>query len=348
MKKIGIITTFILCICLISSISVSTNNNQNQRYIKTVEFSAENETDNIPEFDKDIIKDGVEYTLSGVDVETVSREPKTLTNYFSKDIETIFPENQEYEPEDSFIEDGVLYVLSDINSELVDNVATYKQEVTGFNDYDHTVTEADVPQTKVITVNSIATGDPVEVTCNLENIIPNGGGWQQNTISIVFYNIGADMYEWNGITVPGNQEIPLIGYEQELLESVGADSSSRVVDIYWVSEPYYDDLGQICRNAQADIEQYVQYYRANYRGTFQAEEPGVRYIATYEGNYTENSDTDFTYKRRATATYEVKSENQHIDPLIIAGIGISLCVAIVLVILVLYILSKKKKKKGAA
>ena len=72
-------------------------------------------------------------------------------------------------------------------------------------------------------------------------------------------------FEWNGIQIEGNQEQPLQGYEQELLASVGADrNTSRVIRTYWTSDVYTDENGETCRNARADIEQYVNYYRANY------------------------------------------------------------------------------------
>lgn len=313
-------------------------------YKKTVVFEAENETDNVPEFEKIIVKeDGVVYTLSDINVDTLEKIPVTSTHYHTREEEVFVPEGDVYTPPQNITLQDMTYSLENVETIEGKGPNTYHQEVTGFTDYDHYVSKNDVPQTKLITAQSTATGENVEVSCELDNVVQNGGGWEENTISIVFYNVDAEVYEWNGITVPGGQEVPLQGYEQELLSSVGAGNDSRVVRTYWTSEPYMDGEGRLCRNASADIQQYVTYYRATYKGNITTEEDGLIYKCTYMG--TEEKETgEFRYKREATAIYEVVEENKFKNVFI--GAGIALLVVIFLVVITLYILARKKKKGG--
>lgn len=50
-------------------------------FSKTINFKAENEQENIPDFDKEIVKDGQKYTLSGVSVRTLKKTPQKEVQY---------------------------------------------------------------------------------------------------------------------------------------------------------------------------------------------------------------------------------------------------------------------------
>lgn len=311
-------------------------------YTKTISFDAENETDNIPEFENMIIKDGVEYTLSDIKIDTLEKIPVTSTHYYTREEEVFVPEGEQYSPPEQITMDGKKYSLESVETVEGQGPDTYHQEVSGFTDYDHFVSKEDIPQTKTITAKSAATGEDVEVSCQLVDVTENGGGWQENTISIIFYNVDADVYEWNGITVPGGQDVPLQGYEDALLESVGAGSDSRVIRTYWTSDPYMDDQGRLCRNASADVQQYVTYYRATYKGTVTTGETGLVYKCTYTG--AEEQETgEFLYKREATAIYE-EVEHKDVAPYVFIGIGIVILIAVLLCVSILYVLAKKRRK----
>lgn len=313
-------------------------------YTKVVTFTAENEQENIPVFEKTVEKDGVLYTLSDTKIETIKKTPRKEIVTYQKDEEVILPEGETFDPEEEKIEDGIIYKLVSTDSETADTVQSYEKSVTGYTDYDYPVAQADVPAIKVVRTTDDQ-GNTVDVACSLTGITENGGGWQQNTISITFYNLGAEEYVWNGITVSGSQEVPLSGYEEQLLQSVGADSSSRVLDTYWVSDPYVNEDGQLCRDAQADIEEYVGYYRANYAGQLKTDVQGIRYLAHYEGTKEVDSSTSYTFERQATARYEKVKESQipEIVKYILSGAGI--LILILLVILILYVVAKKQKKE---
>lgn len=308
-------------------------------FSKTINFKAENEQENIPDFDKEIIKDGQKYTLSGVSVRTLKKTPQKEVQYLTKEVETVVGAQEEYAPPEELQDNNFLYHLSHVEQEPISTPGE-GQLVTGFVDYQYPIQQSDVPKTKAISTTDPATGETIQVTAELKNLVQQGGGWKPNYIDIKFYNMDADYFEWNGIQIEGNQEQPLQGYEQELLASVGADrNTSRVIRTYWTSDVYTDENGETCRNARADIEQYVNYYRANYEKRLDKNE--VRYVAAYRAEQTVESQTSFIYERTATAKYE-KDDNK-IVKYIMAGAGILIFVAIVVAIL--YVIAKKKKKQ---
>ena len=309
-------------------------------FSKTINFKAENEQENIPDFDKEIVKDGQKYTLSGVSVRTLKKTPQKEVQYLTKEVETVVGAQEEYAPPEELQDNNFLYHLSHVEQEPISTPGE-GQLVTGFVDYQYPIQQSDVPKTKAISTTDPATGETIQVTAELKNLVQQGGGWKPNYIDIKFYNMDADYFEWNGIQIEGNQEQPLQGYEQELLASVGADrNTSRVIRTYWTSDVYTDENGETCRNARADIEQYVNYYRANYEKRLDKNE--VRYVAAYRAEQTVESQTSFIYERAATAKYE-KDDNK-IVKYIMAGAGILIFVAIVVAIL--YVIAKKKKETG--
>ena len=246
-------------------------------YVKEKKFTADNEEDNIPEFEQHIEKDGVEYTLSDIEIRTKEKIPVVETRYISKDIETVVKEGEAFEPLEEFQEEGITYQLVDVKQEKMEGVSLVEQAVSGYTDYTYPVTKDTVPKIKKITVKNSVTGENMEVDCELVDVVPNGGGWQPNSIDITFYNVDAGQYVWGNITVPGmeGQEIPLVGYEKGTVavcsvQTVPAESG------HWPGYQNHvrDDAGRICRNARADIEQYVEYYRANYAKTVNIEKPG--------------------------------------------------------------------------
>lgn len=338
MKNKKIFSFFVVAAALLSA-STPVLAAKNETFTKTVSFKAKNEQENIPDFDKEIIRDGQRYTLSGVSVRTLKKTPVEEVQSLTKEVETVIDAQEEYAPPEKLQDNNLFYDLLRVEQEPISTPGEGPL-VTGFIDYQYSVKQAEVPKTKTISATDTVTGETIEVTADFKNLIQQGGGWKPNYIDIKFYNMDADYFEWNGIQVECNQEKPLQGYEQELLASIGADqSTSRVLRTYWTSDVYTDENGETCRNARADIEQYVNYYRANYEKRLDKQE--VRYVALYEAKQTVVSQTSFVYERAATARYE-KVDNE-IVKYIMAGAGIVIVVAIIIAIL--YVIAKKKKKQ---
>lgn len=312
-------------------------------YVREVPFTAEDEQGGIPEFEEEVTKDGVRYALSDVQVKTEEKVPVEETRYFSREQEVLLLEGEEFSPQEEMEQDGMTYRLVEVRQEPAEVLGRTEQVVSGYTDYPYPVSEAEVPQTKEVTAVNQASGRTESVTCRLTGIAPVEGRWQPNTVDIVFYDVDADWYEWNGMLVPSGQEEPLEGYEREILQSVGArEEDSRITGTYWKTEPYRDAQGRLCREAAASMEQFVVSYRASYEGKLVAEEKGTRCRLVYEGSKRVKSDTDFTYRRTARAGY-VKVEEASPVKAVLAGIGIM--ILFLLAVGMLYLFARKNRKK---
>lgn len=297
----------------------------------TLLASSEEETEKQAEekFEQYIEEDGKKYELADVEYELIK------TEYLDKKEKTV---ELKEEPMKTMIEDGVEYTLksSEKSEKVIEESA--EQTVTAYDDYDHVVTAEDVPVAKTVTAVNKITGEEEQVICNFTGISTAGTTIVENTMTITFSNYDAAYYEWNGNYIPKNDAVPpLAGYENSLLESVGAAEGSTVSEYHWSSDPYTVD-GVVYRDAAATVQQQVQMYRANYVGQIAPQKDTV-YKAVYEMPDTEGN-KEFTIK--AIATYS-KVEKSYVPYVIAAGVGLALIAGLVTFILI--ILAKKKKQK---
>lgn len=279
-------------------------------------------------FEQYIEEDGKKYELTDIEYELIE------TKYLDKKEKSI---ELKEEPQKTMKEDGVEYTLKscDKSEKVVENEV---QTVTAYDDYDYEVTAAGVPVAKTVTAVNKITGAEEQVICNFTGISTAGTTTVENTMTITFSNYDAAYYEWNGNYIPRNDAVPpLAGYEDSLLDSVGAAEGSTVSEYHWSSDPYTVD-GVVYRDAVATVQQQVQMYRANYVGQIAPQKETV-YKAVYETPDTEGN-KEFTIK--AIATYS-KVEKSYVPYVIAAGVGLALIAGLVTFILIL--LAKKKKQE---
>lgn len=280
------------------------------------------------EFAQQITENGKDYTLDHIDYEI------TDTQYLDKKEKVI---DVTGEPEQTLTEQGVVYTLE--NAEKQEQDEAEPQIVTAYDDYDHPVSESDVPGTKDVTATNSETGEEETVTCSLTGIEPAGITTVDTVMTITFSNYDASYYSWNGTYIARNDQTPpLAGYEDELLAYCNAEAGSEITGYYWAGEPYTSN-GVICRDAAANVRQNVRMYRANYQGEIAAPEQEPVYAATYTA-----PDPDGAVQLTVTATATYIQESSVLPYYIAAGAGI--LVLIILIVGILIILSKKKKEKA--
>ena len=74
----------------------------------------------------------------------------------------------------------------------------------------------------------------------------------------------------------------------------------------WTGEPYTDANGTVCRDARADAQRLVNYYRANYAAAVPLEgTKATIYTATYKGTEKITDDSQYVYTIKATGMYQV-------------------------------------------
>ena len=280
------------------------------------------------EFAQQITENGKDYTLDHIDYEI------TDTQYLDKKEKVI---DVTGEPEQTLTEQGVVYTLE--NAEKQEQDEAEPQIVTAYDDYDHPVSESDVPGTKDVTATNSETGEEETVTCSLTGIEPAGITTVDTVMTITFSNYDASYYSWNGTYIARNDQTPpLAGYEDELLAYCNAEAGSEITGYYWAGEPYTSN-GVLCRDAAANVRQNVRMYRANYQGEIAAPEQEPVYAATYTA-----PDPDGAVQLTVTATATYIQESSALPYYIAAGAGI--LVLIILIVGILIILSKKKKEKA--
>lgn len=313
---------------------------------KEVLFSSEDKKASKKEaFQETIKENGKTYRLKSVEYKQLDRSPVTKEKEISREVKSDpIPEGQEYEPPETLEDGGVTYKLDKVEKKEQETGDTETQTVTGYTDFDRAVTRGDVPATKQVTVKNNRTGEDMTVTCDLKDVTAiTNASWEDTHIDIQFISYDASIFHWNGITVTKDTAMPLAGYESQLLASVGADSSNyRILRTYWTGEPYTDADGIVCRDARADAQRLVNYYRANYAATVPLEgTKAAIYTATYKGTEKITDDSQYVYTIKATGTYQVQDTNY--VPYVLAGVGIALL--LLLTVLILMLLMKKKKEK---
>lgn len=324
LRSTALTLSFLLMIPLQVS-AAGMNLTKESTFLASSEEEAEKQAEE--QFEQYIEEDGKKYELTDIEYELIE------TKYLDKKVKSI---ELKEEPQKIIKEDGVEYTLK--SSERMEKaVENEVQTVTAYDDYDYEVTAAGVPVAKTVTAVNKITGAEEQVICNFTGISTAGTTTVENTMTITFSNYDAAYYEWNGNYIPRNDAVPpLAGYEDSLLDSVGAAEGSTVSKYHWSSDPYTVD-GVVYRDAVATVQQQVQMYRANYVGQIAPQKETV-YKAVYETPDTEGN-KEFTIK--AIATYS-KVESQL--PYIIAGIGLFLL--LILIVMIVYVISKKKKENS--
>lgn len=313
---------------------------------KEIQFSSDRpEEIEATKFEETISENGKTYRLKDIQQEIVDKTPVKAEKEVEKTVDSeAITQGETFNPKETITEEDVTYTLDRIEEKERKTTGGQTQKVTGYTDYDHAVGKTDVPSTKKVTVKDNQTGENKTVTCSLTDVTPlSNQAWEDTHIDITFISYDSNIFRWNDVTVNKSDSAPLSGYETQLLQSVGADTSNyRVNRTYWVGEAYTNRDGVLCRNARADVQRKVQYYRANYVGEIKhPEEVSTVYTAFYKGTQFTESTEDYVYVIKATATYE--QEDNNTMKYVVATVGTLLFLA--LVVWILFILRKRRNKE---
>lgn len=298
---------------------------------RTYEFTSTDPTETHPEQFSDVINEGDSYYVLGnisykvAEGESIKEDKEVTKTITVTGNETVQPQ---------ITEDGVTYVF---DTKHITNVGT-SEVVTGYTDYDYAVSATSVPQTKVLQGG---------VTGTLTGVAPSTTEQVDSYINITFISYDADLFDWQGIEVEKADPNPLLGYESQLLASVGEnDSTATVLSCTWNGDEYTSADGELCRDALATIRKSVTWYRASYSGSVSGD-------STYEVSYkgTKQVDTGEKYYHiTATALYEkaVMEASYPTGFYVAAGVGILLIATLMVVILFLVSKMRKENKNGCS
>lgn len=331
------LSVFLISSLILNGFTVLASNGQSgkpKEITKTYEYTTKKENEKQGKFDKTIKEQGATYKLKDIQYEVVSKEAEKVTKemHYQTTSEPVIKGSEGTE-EKTITKDGITYTLDTVNEVETE---PYIQEVTGYTDYQYEVSNSTVPQQKEVTAKNEKTGEDETVTCQLNGVEQTGTNWVDSYIDITFESYNSKIFNWQGISIKNEDtNVPLSGYEAQLLSSVGLDNSNaKVISTYWTSEAYTSN-GIVCRDARANIQKQVPIYRATYIGKIQSSM--VIREAIYKGQQITTDEKNVTYHMKATAVYTQDN--------MLLYIGIGIFIAAILLILILFILAKKKKEK---
>ncbi len=334
MKKTKLLSLFLVISVFATSISAGASSGSSIKkgniYTDTITISTKNKNEKVS-FDKEITRDGKTFILKDVKYDILSKTPEKEDVTHSE--EQLVTSGENFTPIEEITKDNIkykLYAIKDVPAE------PYIQSIEAHTDYEKVVTKNTVPAEKTVSVQNLKTGKAESVVCKLNDVSKVGEKWVNSHIDFTFKNYDSYIFEWQGVTIKNeNTPNPLKNHKTQLLKSVDLTPDNATIDnTYWTSEAYLKD-GILCRDARADIRRKVPVYRANYTGAINTEMTTKK--IEYKGSI--NSNSDFNYKIKATATYEKDMNTFYMT------VGIGIILFVVLIVLVLFVISKEKNLK---
>ena len=156
--KKGILFSFLSLSIITSPLQVFAAGKPLTKSVTIVADSKEYKKEAEKNFQKKITENGKSYELADIAYNIVDQE---YTETLTKTVE------MQSEPHLTMEEGGITYALISKNKEETVRQAAATQTVTGWDEYDHAVTAANVPSTKVVHAKNDVTGEMEDVTCSL-------------------------------------------------------------------------------------------------------------------------------------------------------------------------------------
>ena len=153
--------------------------------------------------------------------------------------------------------------------------------------YEEVEWEDQIPKKAVIDLRDNAGGRRVQKEYPVLRMSKKGEQWMSDFyFTAVFHSYDADYYWLGEKKIPFNSSKPeLEGSSRELLAEIGADPERyRILDFVWQGESYFDESGNLCRNALVTGEKKVSEYHVTYGGeALFPETEGIKCVAVYRG-----------------------------------------------------------------
>ena len=206
---------------------------------------------------------------------------------------------------------------------------------------------SNVPQTIKYSDNSnIADENNILTLSDIQSL---GTSWEQSEqIPITCKKYNKSYYELgNGILIDGSNQNNLNGYEKEIANIINLDTSKyRITSIRWVGADTTNGKSTY-RKAVVICQKKITTWQAIYKGKITLPDED-RYTATarYIATLTKTSTTEFNYKVKATATYNlIKSQaTTKINFLPIVLSGGAVIIFVLLIIIIIHFIKKKKRR----
>ncbi len=157
----------------------------------------------------------------------------------------------------------LILVQMSVLSCLEVHAETVRKEVT----YRAIEEKAELPQE--ITVSVMAEADEEDVSCQAVEWVEETSYWQDDfSFPLTFYEYGADGYQLGDQVIKTEDLSALAGqHGEEILRDMGLSTEEyEVTDLSWSGEPYRNEEGVLCRDAQGHGRRLLRDYRVVYEG----------------------------------------------------------------------------------
>ncbi|MFT4004738.1 MAG: hypothetical protein QM683_03445 [Lacrimispora sp.] len=207
--------------------------------------------------------------------------------------EILFEEREGYAPEREYVDQsGKQYWLKAWNLEPYRVPERRKVEERTVR-YENVELVEQIPKKASVFAGDKITGQQLQKECPILHVKFEKERWVSDfAFTAVFHSYDADYYQLGGKKIPYNSLKPeLDGCEPELLAEIGVNSESyRILHADWKGNSYFDENGNLCRNAEITGEKKISDCYVTYGGEIVfPEAEGIRCVAVYRGF---NSATD--------------------------------------------------------
>lgn len=201
--------------------------------------------------------------------------------------EILFEEREEYTPEREYVDtSGKRYWLKAWNLESYRVPERRKMEERTVY-YENVEWEEQLPKQASVFAGDKITGQQLQKECPILHIKFEKERWIPDfAFTAVFHSYDADYYQLGERKIPYNSLKPeLEGCEQELLSEIGVNPENyRIHHTDWKGDSYFDENGNLCRDAQIAGEKKVSDCYVTYGDEFVfPEAEGTRCVAVYRG-----------------------------------------------------------------
>lgn len=201
--------------------------------------------------------------------------------------EILFEEREGYTPEREYADQsGKRYWLKAWNLEPYRMPERRKVEERTVC-YENVEWVEQLPEQASVFARDKITGQQLQKECPILHIKFEKERWVPDfTFTAVFHSYDADYYQLGGKKIPYNSLKPeLDGLEPELLAEIGVNPENyRILHTEWKGDSYFDENGNLCRNAEITGEKKVSDCYVTYGGEIVFPEgEGIRCVAVYRG-----------------------------------------------------------------
>lgn len=201
--------------------------------------------------------------------------------------EILFEERERYTPERGYVDQsGKQYWLKEWNLEPY-RVPERRKEEERILRYENVEWAEQLPKQASVFARDKITGQQLQKECPILHIKFENERWAPDfAFTAVFHSYDSDYYQLGEKKIPYNSQKPeLDGCETALLTEIGVNPENyRILHADWKGDSYFDEDGNLCRNAEITGKKKVSDCYVTYGGEIIfPEAEGVRCVAVYRG-----------------------------------------------------------------